>query len=73
MARYTRCPNCGNMDESGIYRCYKCRKLCCDACGGEYTPHDIWWGLTGMGRPARRRCPRCGSEAEWIGSIKRQA
>jgi len=26
-----------------------------------------------MGRPARRRCPRCGSEAEWIGSIKRQA
>jgi predicted RNA-binding Zn-ribbon protein involved in translation (DUF1610 family) len=73
MARYARCPNCGNMDESGVYRCDKCRKLCCDACGGEYTPHDIWWGLTGMGRPARRRCPRCGSEAEWIGSIKRQA
>jgi len=41
--------------------------------GGEYTPHDVWWGLTGMGRPARRHCPRCGSEAEWIGSIKRQA
>jgi len=40
MAKYDRCPNCGNIDKASIYWCNKCGKVFCSACA---KPCDGRW------------------------------
>jgi len=64
MAKYDRCPNCGNTDEANIYRCNKCGKVFCSDCGKDSTSLLKWMVGEGGGR-----CPACNSNDTTLGSI----
>lgn len=65
MGKYDRCPNCGNTDNANIYRCNKCGKVFCSACG-KVTTNVIKWIVAEF----KGRCPVCGSnDVTELGSI----
>ena len=65
MAKYDRCPNCGNKGEANIYRCNKCGKVFCSDCGK--TSLSLFNWLVGRGGG---RCPVCNSDDNsHLGSI----
>jgi len=65
MAKYNRCPNCGNTDEANIYRCNKCGKVFCSDCGKASTSLLKWMVGEGGGR-----CSACNSnDTTQLGSI----
>lgn len=54
MAKYDRCPNCGNIEfGDAIMRCNRCGKVYCDACAGEPV----------------NSCPVCGYHWKFLGGI----
>jgi DNA-directed RNA polymerase subunit RPC12/RpoP len=65
MAKFKECPNCGNTENANIYRCNKCGRVFCSACGKASTSMLNW--ITAKGHS---RCPFCNSnETTQIGSI----